>query len=548
MEFEMTFSRRGFLALGLGATQLALLERFGLNRARAGSPSGGPTKLLSLYVVGGLSHEQIWCALSDAGVATYIPTPMGGAEPYFYNAKMVKNYDGTSGDDGAFQKIRGPIWWNPNKPSDNLTTPNPDSGGTQNYIPWGYSWVTRDLSPQAVYERAVMVHGIDQGTAAHASGLVASLCGIAGGDFRAPAIAAVVANAMMSKFPDRALPSIAVGNAPAAVALSTAANPISGAASPMFLDTTAGLLHTISDVPDSAWAGLRARTDFDEVGFDGMPTGKKIPLTAIDAQVMKATRALRGASTNGTDAFLQELYETYGGVSRSLAKNLVDLINKTPGAQYLPTAMPWAPDSARFGWRLGLADGGSDHEWDDRFDLALRLLKSDLATSVTVRVTGAGNYAFDTHGGPSQSHINQLRGTYEIIGRLIIEMMLTPSTVQPGKTLLDDTVVQIFSEFGRTFSQPLGGTDHHPATSMILLGGNVHGNRMIGGYDETIPSSPLGRPVDVINIEEGGGSTTSRVPRAADAAATVFRAFGLEAGKDFFIPGGYGEIKGALDS
>lgn len=543
----MKLSRRGFLALGVGATQMALLGRYGFRSARAGAPSGGPTKLLTLYVRGGLSHEQIWGVLSDEGIARYIPAPTGNGSPYFYNAAMVKNYDGTTGNDGPYRKIRGPIWWNPDDPADNRQTVNPASGGTQRHVPWGYAWVTKQLSPQAVYERTAMIHGIDQGTAAHESGVVASFCGIAGGEFAAPAVPAVIANAMLDRFPDRALPSVAIGNAPAPVALSTPAHPMSAAVAPMYLNNAASLVYTISDRPDAAWEGLRTRTEVEELRFDGTPTGGTVPLTAVDAQVLKATRGLRGMSTTGTDAFLQEVHDTYAGASRSLARDLVDTITSTPGAEHLPTAMPWAPGNRRFGWTLGLADGGSDTEWDDRFDLALRLLKSDLTTSVTVRISGAENLDFDTHGGPSSLHINHLRGTFDVVARLIIEMMLTPSTTQPDKTLLDDTVVQIFSEFGRTFSQPTGGTDHHPATTMILIGGTIRGNRMIGGYDETIPGSPLGVPVEIINIEEGPGSVSSRVPRAADAAATVYRAFGLEAGRDFFIPGGYGEVKGVLD-
>lgn len=545
----MKLSRRILLGLGIGATQLALLERFGLNRASAGPTTGGPTKLLSIWIPGGLNQEQIWGALSDAGIAKYIPAPAGGNQPYFYNAAMVQNYDGTTGDDGPYRKIRGPIWWNPKDPSMNdFKTGNPATNGAQAYVPWGYSWASKDLSTQAVYERAVMIHGIDQGTAAHGSGQIAALSGVAAGDFRAPAIAAVVANAMMTAFPDRVLPSVSVGGMLNPKALSTTSNPISGAASPIFLNSTASLAHTISDHPDSAWAGLRARHDIDELGFTGDPTGKKLSVTPMDAQSMKAVRALKGISSTATDKLLEELHETYAGVSRTLARDVVNILAKTKGAEHLPAAIPWAPNSGKFGYFLGVADGGSSTAWDGDFDLTLRLLKSDLATSVTLRVPGAYNFSYDTHAPPSANrHTNNLRGTFEVLGRLFLEMMLTPSTTQPGKSLLDETVVHIFSDFGRTFAAPLGGTDHHPTTTMILLGGNVHGNRMIGGYDETTAGTPLGKPVDVINIEEGNTSTTSRVPRAADAAATVYRAFGLTAGKDFFIPGGYGEIKGALD-
>jgi hypothetical protein len=537
------------LGLGIGATQLALLEKFGLNRASAGPTPGGPTKLLSIWIPGGINHEQIWGSLTDAGIAKYIPAPAGGNQPYFYNAQMVKNYDGTTGDDGPYRKIRGPIWWNEKDPSMNdLMTGNPATNGKQAYVPWGYSWASKDLTPQAVFERAVMIHGIDQGTAAHGSGQIAGMSGIAGGDFRAPAIAAVIANAMMAKFPDRVLPSVSIGGALNPKALSTTANPISGATSPIFLNNTASLEHTISDHPDSAWAGLRARHDIDDLGFNGDPTGKKLSVTPMDAQSMKAVRALKGVSSTATDRLLEQLHDTYGGVSRALARDVVNILGKTKGAEHLPAAIPWAPNSGRFGYFLGYADGGSGSAWDEDFDLTLRLLKSDLATSVTLRVPGANNMSYDTHDPPAaNSHVNNLRGTFEVLGRLFLEMMLTPSPTQPGKSLLDETVVHIFSDFGRTFATPLGGTDHHPATTMILLGGNIHGNRMIGGYDETTAGTPLGKPVDVIKIEEDTPDTISRVPTAADAAATVYRAFGLSAGKDFFIPGGYGEIKGALD-
>ncbi|APR79347.1 Hypothetical protein A7982_04694 [Minicystis rosea] len=416
-------------------------------------------------------------------------------------------------------------------------------------MPWGYSWASRDLTTKAVFERALLIHGIDQGTAAHGSGKIAALCGVASAEFRAPAIAAVVANAMMTRFPDRALPSVSLGPNPLnPKAITTTSIPVSSNANPIFLDSVSGLTYTLSQTPDSAWAGLRERDDIDELDFAGAMMGKKLPATVVEAEALRAIRAQRGRSSAGTDAMLEGLYDTYKGVSRTLAREVVDILNKTQGVEYLPAKIPWAPNSGRFGYTIGYADGGSNTYWDGMFDLSLRLLKSDLTTSVTMRVPGAGNYSYDTHDPPAhEPHVNNLRGTFEVLGRLFLEMMMTPSKSQPGKSLLDETQVHIFSDFGRTWAPK--GSDHHPATTMMLLGGNVNGNRMIGGYDETIDiakTSPLGVPVDIIDIEEGGSATSKRVPRASDAAATVLRCFGLEAGKDFFIPGGYGEIAGVL--
>jgi hypothetical protein len=264
----------------------------------------------------------------------------------------------------------------------------------------------------------------------------------------------------------------------------------------------------------------------------------------LDEQMLRATRALKGRSSAGTDGLLEGLYDTYRGVSRTLARDVVDVLGKTKGVEHLPDKMPWAPNNGQFGYTIGYADGGSNTDWDGMFDLTLRLLKSDLVSAVTLRVPGANNFSYDTHDPPAHpSHVNNLRGTLEVLGRLFLEMMMTPSATQPGKTLLDETQVHIFSDFGRTFAHQ--GSDHHPATSVILVGGDVVGNRMIGGYDETMDGSPLGVPVDVIKIEEKG-QVVKQAPSAADAAATVMRCFGLEAGHDFFIPGGYAEIKGVL--
>ncbi len=58
---------------------------------------------------------------------------------------------------------------------------------------------------------------------------------------------------------------------------------------------------------------------------------------------------------------------------------------------------------------------------------------------------------------------------------------------------------------------------------------------MLGGYDESAVGSPLGAPVSLL---EESGEKVIRTPNSQDIVATVIRAFGLEPGKDFFIPGG----------
>lgn len=538
----MKFDRRALLKLAVGASQLALLDRLAPRRAYAAS-SDRPTKILSIYIQGGISHQEIWTPFSNDKVAQFIPPPMGGGTPLFYNAAMVGNYDGTADNTGQFSKVRGPIWWNPANPTDRSL--NPASGGKQSFIADGYSWVSKGLgNAQAVFDKACLLHGVDQGTATHASGRIASLCGVAGGVFRAPGIAAVIANAMLAKFPDRPLPNVSIGSL-TPLALSTAAHPLATAAGPVFIRSVEGLELGMSDHQQAAWNGLRTRTTEDFLDFAGDPTGKQSRLTRVDARLLKDIRKLRGLSTSGTDVALEQLYNAYQVASKTLALDVVAKLSATRGIERLPATIPWT-NWRRFGYRVGYADGTEAAGWSPAFELTLKLLKSDLATAVSLWVPGT----FDHHDPPAApQQIPHLRGSFEIIGQLMLEMMMTPSPSQPGKSLLDETLVYVFSEFGRTLSTPFGGTDHHPATTAILVGGGVQGNRMIGGYDEATPNgrSPLGVPVDIIDIESSASHMSRRVPIAADVAATIYRIFGLEAGRDFFIPGGYGEIAGVVN-
>jgi uncharacterized protein (DUF1501 family) len=130
----------------------------------------------------------------------------------------------------------------------------------------------------------------------------------------------------------------------------------------------------------------------------------------------------------------------------------------------------------------------------------------------------------------------------DCVARFLGELKAAPAPGKPGKTLLDDTLVLVMSEFGRSWaSRGSDGTysladDHHPFTSVAFAGGNVAANRQVGSYTPR----GLGVPVDII---EENGQPSKRVPRAADAVTTALRIMGMEL-HDFFIPGGYGEVVG----
>lgn len=532
----MNKSRRKFLMAALGASQLALLGRFSTRSALAGPLPNGPTKLLCIWLDGGCNWEHFFTPLTGTGIDTFIRPPEGGLHPFGYSQKMVRNFDGSAADladPSPVRQMRGPVSWNDANPAD-ASGQNPLSDNTQTFRPWGYSWVDPKFK---IYERACLLVGADQGTASHASGIVASMCGVAGSSFRAPSIQAVIANYMASYFPDRPVPNAVLGGTlPSALDLPSLATPYS-------LTSLALVESTISDRRNGAWDGLRTRTMTEGLGFDGMPTGEMLPLTVTDAAILEAIRAKKGISTSGTDELYKQLYDTYAGISKTVAKNVLDVLEQTKGFELLPTDPMYSSGPFKTAC-IGSADICGSVMAGGPYDFALKLLKSNLVTSLTLRATSIANTGFDVHfSGGARAQTSHLRIALEAVGQMLIEMSQTPASSGQG-SLLDETLVYIYSDFGRTFAKSgEDGTDHHPATCGILVGGSVKGNQMIGGYNETAKGSPLGAPVPL--IEESGAKAT-RPPTSQDIAATVIRAFGLEPGKDFFIPGGYGVFDGAL--
>ncbi|MBZ4416480.1 DUF1501 domain-containing protein [Myxococcus sp. RHSTA-1-4] len=528
----MKLSRRKLFELAFGAAHLGLMARFGFPVASAQSTPGRPTKLLGIWLDGGLHWETFFTPLTRAGIDKFIPTPKGGLIPHGYLPEQVENFDRSPVDldaPGPVRKLRGPVFWNWANPAD-ASGQNPASGNQQNFRPWGYAWANPTYR---LYDKAAVLVGADQNTAAHTSGIIASMCGVAGSNFRAPAVQAVIANALAQRFPDRPIPNVSLGGTlPRALGLPALANPT-------VLLSASSVEPTLSDKRDSAWKGLRARSDVPDVAFDGSALPGTVPATPVDAALMKALRQERGISSSGTDAMLEQLYDTYKGASRTLRRDILSVLSNTPSWEKLKDDPAYPVDWSAC---IGYADSCGTGTSMGAYSFALQLLKSDLVTSVNLRASSFANNTFDTHSANGvQLHTNHLRIALEMVGRMCIEMSLTPSRSDPSRSLLDETLVYVYSDFGRTF--PKHGSDHHPATCAILVGGGIQGNQMLGGYDETMNGSPMGVPVTLV---EESGERVTRTPRSQDIAATVIRAFGLEPGKDFFIPGGYGVYDGVV--
>ncbi|MER2565591.1 MAG: DUF1501 domain-containing protein [Myxococcaceae bacterium] len=518
-------SRRQLLKWSLGASQLALLERFnllGASRAHA-QTMDAPTRLVVLYVPGGFRPHYAFWPGTDAQVEQNVPDPGGFAgEPTFFRASDLMDL---APGDGRFPALR--VWrsWNPAMPQQRHGTP---------YTPSMYGYVN-----WALHENVAIAHGIDQGTADHASAFVSAMCGVPSPDFRAPALHSVVANHFFAQTKEqRPLPFVTITSErglPQATGLPSHAAPVR-------VPSIEALKPQLSTKPadNPWWAGLEARTAKPELNFDGSATGSMIQTTPLEDYTLGIPGAFKGKSSVKTDGFLEQLHGSLRSVSRVLAADVVTVLERTKGIDALTASRPAYLSgylNSAFSYTFGLANFHMTG-LEPRFDMALRLLKADLATAVHVSM----GLDFDTHSGLGHGFsCAHGRNMFDLVARFLGELKSTPLPNKPGKTLLDDTLVVMMSEFGRSWATKSATgynlpDDHHPFTSVMFAGGNVANNRMVGTYD----GRGFGMPTDIIEENE---QPSRRVPRAADVTTTALRIMGLGF-HDFFIPGGFGEIVG----
>ena len=119
---------------------------------------------------------------------------------------------------------------------------------------------------------------------------------------------------------------------------------------------------------------------------------------------------------------------------------------------------------------------------------------------------------------------------YKLIGdfdpaaaSLIEDLAAAPSKATPGKTLLDETLVVLMSEFGRTPGQlnHLAGRDHHKYVFPALFAGaGVKGGLVIGASD-----------ADGARCTEPGWNHKAQ-PRIENVVATIYSALGIDWSKE----------------
>jgi len=522
----MSLGRRQLLKACLGATQAGLLSRLAPSVGRAQGMTDGPDKLLTLFMGGGWMSLYTFYPLDAAQTGAVIPTAfVENGEPIYFDAAKVQNLDGSSAP-GA---LKVPVLWDEAALSQGM--PDPRTGGATS--PHGWAWKQHQL-----WSHTVAIHGVDQQTAAHAAGQVSAMCGVASSEFKSPSLHAWAAHSLFSRFPNRPIPSVWVGGpAPASLSLRSEA-------SPARIERRGDIDFLFSNRLAKPWANLKASdvgSTAPPVQFDGGTAAGGFFLNPIEERSLKRLRSYRGQLNPGSEVVLERIHDDLVGVSRVLARDVSSLVAATQGVQY--TAKPfWAPAAGgHFGVNIGGFGSDDGGTWSNQFDLALRLLKSDLCTSVAVDCQGVQRYPFDQ--GHSQGHrvqFAQVRATFDVVGRLLGEMKATPGK-QAGKSLLDETLVVLLSDFARTWPKSGPTSDHWPANTVIFAGGGLNNNRMIGSYAvNTADPSASGFDGVPVSVREATGDVMRR-PRSADVVTTALAVMGVT---NVRIPGGNGEILG----
>ena len=152
--------------------------------------------------------------------------------------------------------------------------------------------------------------------------------------------------------------------------------------------------------------------------------------------------------------------------------------------------------------------------------LARNLFKADAGTRFILASHGGWDHHGDIYKENSRNHPVLIRELDAAFAALVKDLDATPSTLNPGKTLLDETLIVCMSEFGRTpgaISETRQGREHYiHAHSGMFAGGGMKRGAVIGRTDEA-----GGKVVQ-------SGWAQDRPIYMEDVACTIYSALGID--------------------
>lgn len=161
--------------------------------------------------------------------------------------------------------------------------------------------------------------------------------------------------------------------------------------------------------------------------------------------------------------------------------------------------------------------GGLDYTRDLGVQAGLAVDAIDRELSWVVQIeTGS----FDTHTNNTEQVLPH-EMLFAGLAALVTALESRPAK-SGGGTLLDETVIAVVSEMGRTpLLNATGGKDHWPVTSAMLLGGGLPGGRVLGATTDMLSAEP-------IDLMSGAPSDGGVQLQYGNFAAGLLAAVGVE--------------------
>lgn len=173
------------------------------------------------------------------------------------------------------------------------------------------------------------------------------------------------------------------------------------------------------------------------------------------------------------------------------------------------------PEALALRGRYGFARGEANHP-GARAALAAQALRSGVSQVVSVSLGDP----VDTHFKGNAEHVRLILPALTAFLALLAELRSAPHP--DGGVFLDHTTVVAFSEFARTpLFNSYGGRDHHPASSLMLLGAGVRGGSLVGA------TSDVGMAPVRWDIDNNRASDDGETLHPEHLAATLLASAGL---------------------